>query len=490
VAFLAANIVVAAAMGRDLGRVVRSAATALTYTANWAPSLGWGLDRDGAHLWSLSVEEQFYLVWPFVLLLGLLRLPRRWALAAITVAVVGIAIWRAVLTARYGSGYPVVYQRTDTRFDAILVGAMVALVPWRATPTRRMANLLTLGGGAVLAYWVLRPEPVPDALFRGGFTVVAVAAAAVLVGLLEGTAPVTRALSARPLVELGRLSYSLYLWHLLAFSIARDLGPTLSTRVLLGVVLAFGFATASYLAVERPMLAAFGSARPAAVPPQWTVPGRVAAPLRGPRRRLHAALGAGIVVVGLAGAAGASGMAAKSAVDGREREAAARVAATQPPVTTVTAPGVDVDPTAPTTTAGTDPGAPDGPSDGPAPTGPVATPLVPTTLTIDASTGPSVPAVGSVEVAARLATEAGEPLAGQRVAFEVRVADRIVGCQATTDVDGTARCRVPLAGELPGAVVVHAAYRGDAQHEPAIAERRVVVDGGPALDGVGAVNGD
>src|SRR5215211_1795766 len=115
---------------------------AAAYVSNW-----WNIVRDASyfarfgppppldHLWSLAVEEQFYLIWPWLLLLGLRFLPGRYNLALVTLA--GAAVSAAAMAMIYQPGIDPtrVYEGTDTRAFGLLIGAALAMV-W---PSRRLS---------------------------------------------------------------------------------------------------------------------------------------------------------------------------------------------------------------------------------------------------------------------------------------------------------------------------------------------------------------
>src|SRR3546814_4130300 len=146
---------------------------ALFYVSNWAVMAGEaGFDHIN-HLWSLSVEEQFYIVWPVILMVA-----GRRALPVALLGIVASAAWRAHL---YDGVWLDVYSRTDARADAFLVGCCLALSPrlrralsWGATP-----GLLVFAAAVV---WLARDDKV---LYDGGFTVVAIACAAMIAGVVE-----------------------------------------------------------------------------------------------------------------------------------------------------------------------------------------------------------------------------------------------------------------------------------------------------------------
>lgn len=241
------------------------------------------------HTWSLGIEEQFYLLWPLILVGLLVSVKgRRAALSRVLVwCASGAAVSAVLLMTLYRpEDLGRAYYGTDARGASLLIGAGLAALLARTSgvgdsresePSRLTRVLLgTAAGVAILALaWAWSRLDGGDArLYRGGLVVVALAVAVVLahVVLMPGGWP-ARALSVRPLVLIGRISYGIYLWHWPMF-IALNADRTGRHGVELFVLRSlatFGVAMVSYLLVERPVregrlprsLAAF--AAPAAV---------------------------------------------------------------------------------------------------------------------------------------------------------------------------------------------------------------------------------
>jgi peptidoglycan/LPS O-acetylase OafA/YrhL len=131
VVLLAGMVVIAAAEGEPGRAVANTIGAVLSYTTNWALLAGVSIERHVTHLWSLAIEEQFYAVWP-LLLLGVLATGRtRRQLLWLTLGLaLASALWRAALW-ESGHGWERLYLRTDARADSLLVGASLALLPWR-----------------------------------------------------------------------------------------------------------------------------------------------------------------------------------------------------------------------------------------------------------------------------------------------------------------------------------------------------------------------
>ncbi len=214
------------------------------------------------HTWSLAIEEQFYLVWPLVVL-AWLRL-RRGRTAGLVWLCVGLAAASATAMAVLapGDGDPSrAYYGTDTRAQAVLVGAALAVV-WHRRPdlfSRPARGVVAFAGaaGAVVTAWLWASVPDTDGwMYTGGFLLAALATVAVLVVVARrDPGRIASVLTVRPVRWVGMVSYGLYLWHwpvyvvLNPFRTGLDGSALLGLRLLVTTLLAAG----SFYAVERPI---------------------------------------------------------------------------------------------------------------------------------------------------------------------------------------------------------------------------------------------
>ncbi len=243
---------------------------ALVYGSNWWSVLvqrpyaeSSGRPPPLLHLWSLGIEEQFYLVWPLlVLLTWRLGGRRRVALVAAAGAVTSAALmaWLAVAGRMPVPGDPArVYFGTDTHASGLLVGAALAALGAGRYGTVRAHRVLDVLGSASLLALLAAFGTVSfysDALFRGGFLAISLLAAVVVLGAATAGTLLSRGLGLAPLRWLGTRSYGIYLWHWPLIALLRP-GVELPVRGWaasgLLVALTLGAAEASYRWVEAPV---------------------------------------------------------------------------------------------------------------------------------------------------------------------------------------------------------------------------------------------
>jgi peptidoglycan/LPS O-acetylase OafA/YrhL len=206
---------------------------ALLYITNWflifrdqSYFASFGRPPIFQHLWSLAIEEQFYLFWPVVFAVFMRWFNKRVLIFLVIAGIIAstVAMWTLYEPFADPSR---VYYGTDTRLAGLLVGVLLAFVwrPWeRPAPSRfTLIGTDTFGLAALVAVGVMAWQftEFDTRLFQGGFLMVSVATAAVIAAVAIPGSSLGYALGVAPMRWLGDRSYSLYLWHWPVFVLTR-----------------------------------------------------------------------------------------------------------------------------------------------------------------------------------------------------------------------------------------------------------------------------
>jgi len=245
-------------------------ASALLYVNNWwlifhevSYFESFGPPSPIGHLWSLAVEEQFYVAWPLLLAVGLWFAPKRGKLALFILIGAAISALAMALIYEPGADPSRVYYGTDTRAFGLLVGALLAVL-W---PSRRLSDRVSaksrrimdiIGGAGLLSIILLigLTNEYDAFLYRGGLALFAVLTAIVTAVLAHPASSVAKWMGCKPLRWIGVRSYSLYLWHypvIVLTTPSVDTGGGHAGRIVLQIAVSFLLAAVSWKYVEEPI---------------------------------------------------------------------------------------------------------------------------------------------------------------------------------------------------------------------------------------------
>lgn len=270
VVVISVTMIAAAALVTPLGRqtMVNDARSAALYYANWRFAGQTAAYSDVevteslfVHYWSLSIEEQFYLFWPVLILIAWFAIKRTGkrdialTLLVIMVTVFSLSLLVSALTVGHGAD---TYYHTHTRVWELAAGAILALAIPRLRLSRFPSLLAGLVGcalivGAAITYDSATPFPGLAALAP------VIGCALLIVAGATGSTWLTRSLSHPTMTYVGRISYAWYLWHWPAIGVAlliasRSQDPPPRGWLIVGaLIVSFGLAAASHMVIENPI---------------------------------------------------------------------------------------------------------------------------------------------------------------------------------------------------------------------------------------------
>lgn len=215
------------------------------------------------HLWSLAIEEQFYFIWPLVIIVGLRLAPQRGKLIVMCLTGAFLSALAMALIYQPGVDPSRVYYGTDTRAFALLIGAALALA-WPSQNltnkiSRRSRYILDFSGAIGLITLILmiwRTNEYGQFLYYGGLVLVSILSAIIIAVLAHPASRLAKIMGCKPLRWIGVRSYSIYIWH---YPVIILTNPTVDTggfdgfRVLFQLGVSLLLASLSWKYIEEPI---------------------------------------------------------------------------------------------------------------------------------------------------------------------------------------------------------------------------------------------
>lgn len=228
---------------------------AFLYAMNYYQIAGGATPMPLGVLWSLAVEEHFYLVFPALLVFGWRR-PKKFLLGLCLLSLC-ILVWRLALVSVFHASEYRTFMATDTRLDSILYGAILAvgvLLSKRSIAVTRHWAILFAAGAVLLLTLLYRSAEFRET-FRYSLQGIALLPLFFWTIYSEKRSILKRALESAPLVWIGRISYSLYLWHFSILFFFQNVSSEISgaQQLLFAAMASFLMASLSYYLIERPV---------------------------------------------------------------------------------------------------------------------------------------------------------------------------------------------------------------------------------------------
>jgi peptidoglycan/LPS O-acetylase OafA/YrhL len=236
----------------------------LFYIANWTRAFGLNIPDMLGHTWSLSIEEQYYIIWPLTLIL-LTRFisSRKWL--SISVFFLALVSWLIrILLLSSGSSIDRVYNGLDTRMDSLLIGCTLGVLLASGLLRRLQENKsfklsvhyilapISVAGLAIVIIFTHLHDP---SLYYWILFVVEIFTALLVLDILTpGQSLIKRLLEIRVIVWVGSISYGLYLWHYPIMKIVAGLQMNVQIKIFLAFFFSFLAATISFYLIEKPIL--------------------------------------------------------------------------------------------------------------------------------------------------------------------------------------------------------------------------------------------
>lgn len=243
--------VVFAAIGSPIGRGPTAAAA--LYFENYYVLLNPGPGTPFGPMWSLAVEEHYYLVFPW-LFLWRWRSPNRFLLL-LGAMIIMVLAWRCILVFGLNASFDRTYIASDTRIDSILFGAVLAvMLPIHRTAVQKSLSwAFPLGLSLLLASFLIRSEGFRETM---RYTLQGLALLPLFYGVAcsDRFSPVTAFLSHPVMRWLGAVSYSLYLWHFPVLMFTEHFGLHGALFIFANIAADIALAAASYHLLETPFL--------------------------------------------------------------------------------------------------------------------------------------------------------------------------------------------------------------------------------------------
>ena len=225
------------------------AASSNAFCANLAPGF--------SHMWSLSFEEQFYLIWPWITIAALTIRTRLRTVVIVLLALIAVIAIHRGLSYHGPQSWCSLFHRTDTRADSILWGALLAHIWVRGVEVPKQFIHI---GAWIAAGFLLVCLPLSDLmgpfLYRGGLVGIDLACAILILAIVDGRWIGRWLFELKPFVALGLVSYGFYLWHLPVFYAVRYFDPHWNdvVRVVVAMAGTLALTLLSWFLLEKPMM--------------------------------------------------------------------------------------------------------------------------------------------------------------------------------------------------------------------------------------------